>query len=117
MKKIFKHAAACSIIGLLACTPVLGQTDNTDSLTDESLTLNNNFTLKGQDFLLASADTSGGAGQAAGAAASGEKKKPTQAEIAEAINNPLSSLWLLFTQNDTKWYGGTCLTSLVQVKR
>jgi len=33
-------------------------------------------------------------------------KKPTEAEIAEAINNPLSSLWLLFGQNDTKWYGG-----------
>jgi hypothetical protein len=33
-------------------------------------------------------------------------EKPTEAEIAEAINNPLSSLWLLFAQNDTKWYGG-----------
>jgi len=34
------------------------------------------------------------------------KHEPTEAEIAEAINNPLSSLWLLFGQNDTKWYGG-----------
>ena len=41
-----------------------------------------------------------------------KKHQPTQAEIAEAINNPLSSLWLLFTQNDTKWYGGGLLDKL-----
>lgn len=30
----------------------------------------------------------------------------TDAEIAEMINNPLSSLWLFFSQNDTVWYNG-----------
>lgn len=41
-----------------------------------------------------------------------EEKEPTEAEIAEAINNPLSSLWLLFMQNDTKWYSGDLLDAL-----
>lgn len=35
-----------------------------------------------------------------------ERKEPTQAEIAEAINNPLSHLWLLWVQNDTSWWSG-----------
>jgi hypothetical protein len=29
-----------------------------------------------------------------------------QAAIAEALNNPLSSLWIMFIQNDTYWYKG-----------
>jgi len=41
-----------------------------------------------------------------------KEHEPTKAEIAEAINNPLSSLWLLFAQNDTKWYGGNLLDTL-----
>jgi hypothetical protein len=35
-----------------------------------------------------------------------EAKKYTDAEIAEMINNPLGNLWLLFIQNDTKYFGG-----------
>ena len=35
-----------------------------------------------------------------------------QARIAEAMNNPLSSLWLLFMQNDTKWFKGDILDDL-----
>ena len=35
-----------------------------------------------------------------------EKQGPTQAEIAEAINNPLSHLYLLWIQNDTSWWSG-----------
>jgi hypothetical protein len=43
--------------------------------------------------------------------------KPTseadqEAQIAEAMANPLSSLWLLFLQNDTKWYDGDLLDRL-----
>jgi hypothetical protein len=29
-----------------------------------------------------------------------------QAAIADALNNPLSSLWIMFAQNDTTWYKG-----------
>lgn len=32
--------------------------------------------------------------------------------IAEALANPLSYLWLMFTQNDTKWYDGDLLDEL-----
>lgn len=45
-----------------------------------------------------------------------EKKVPAdadeQAKIAEALANPLSYLWLMFTQNDTKWYDGDILDRL-----
>ena len=45
-----------------------------------------------------------------------EKKAPAdadeQAKIAEALANPLSYLWLMFTQNDTKWYDGDILDRL-----
>ena len=41
-----------------------------------------------------------------------EKQEYTDEEIAEMINNPLSNLWLLFSQNDTIWYGGDDLDAL-----
>jgi len=45
-----------------------------------------------------------------------KKKKATgaeeQAKIAEALANPLSYLWLMFTQNDTTWYDGDLLDRL-----
>lgn len=34
------------------------------------------------------------------------------AKIAEAMLNPLSYLWLMFTQNDTKWFDGDILDRL-----
>ncbi len=111
MKKIFKHAALCSVIGLLACSPALVEESGADNLSYEKMTFSQDFQLTDQEFILASADTPDGTSQASTEAAS-EKKQPTQAEIAEAINNPLSSLWLLFAQNDTKWYGGDLLDKL-----
>ena len=33
-------------------------------------------------------------------------KEYTDAEISEMVNNPLGNLWMLFIQNDTKFYGG-----------
>lgn len=36
----------------------------------------------------------------------------TDAEISEMINNPLGNLWMLFTQNDTKWISGDALDTL-----
>ena len=35
-----------------------------------------------------------------------------QEKIAEALNNPLSHLWLLFMQNDTTWWKGEALDDL-----
>lgn len=35
-----------------------------------------------------------------------------QAKIAEALANPLSSLWLMFIQSDTSWYDGDLLDAL-----
>jgi len=35
-----------------------------------------------------------------------------QAAVAEALNNPLSSLWIMFVQNDTTWYKGDLVDSL-----
>lgn len=36
----------------------------------------------------------------------------TDEEIAEMIKNPLGNLWLMFSQNDTVWYGGDALDDL-----
>ena len=41
-----------------------------------------------------------------------DRQGPTEAEIAEAINNPLSSLYLLWVQNDTAWFSGDALDAL-----
>ncbi|MDX2419037.1 MAG: hypothetical protein QNK19_16385, partial [Xanthomonadales bacterium] len=35
-----------------------------------------------------------------------------QAAVAEALNNPLSSLWIMFIQNDTTWYKGDLVDGL-----
>jgi hypothetical protein len=35
-----------------------------------------------------------------------------QEKIAEALNNPLSNLWMLFIQNDTAWWKGDALDDL-----
>ena len=40
------------------------------------------------------------------------RQEPTEEEIAEAINNPLSYLYLLWVQNDTMWYSGDVLDDL-----
>lgn len=41
----------------------------------------------------------------------------TQEQINEMINNPLGELWVLFTQNDTVWYGGDILDRLGEDKK
>jgi hypothetical protein len=42
----------------------------------------------------------------------GKEAMDEDAQIAEAMLNPLSYLWLAFTQNDTYWYDGSILDSL-----
>jgi hypothetical protein len=42
----------------------------------------------------------------------GMSEAEERAKIAEALANPLSYLWLMFTQNDTKWYDGDLLDRL-----
>ena len=42
----------------------------------------------------------------------GTSEAEEQAQIAEAMANPLSSLWLMFMQNDTTWYDGDLLDEL-----
>jgi len=49
---------------------------------------------------------------AAPAMAEAERQEPTEEEIAEAINNPLSYLYLLWIQNDTMWFSGDVLDDL-----
>ena len=58
---------------------------------------------------LASADTS------RSTSGSEDKKndgQPSQEEIGNALANPLSYLWLMFMQNDTKWFDGDLLDEL-----
>ena len=42
----------------------------------------------------------------------GTSEAEEQAKIAEAMANPLSSLWMMFMQNDTTWYDGDLLDEL-----
>jgi hypothetical protein len=46
------------------------------------------------------------------AAAATPNPSNEDAAIAEAMLNPLSNLWLLFSQNDTYWYGGDLVDDL-----
>lgn len=63
--------------------------------------------------LLAQAEP-GAAGQttADSGTGAGSKEMDEDAKIAEAMLNPLSYLWLMFTQNDTKWFDGDILDRL-----
>ncbi|MEN8757715.1 MAG: hypothetical protein ABF303_04565 [Desulfobacterales bacterium] len=65
------------------------------------------------DILLAQAKTEA-AGSADGQSPTnaGMSEAEERAKIAEALANPLSYLWLMFTQNDTKWYDGDLLDRL-----
>ena len=45
-------------------------------------------------------------------AETGTNEAEERAKLAEAMANPLSYLWLMFTQNDTKWYDGDIMDSL-----
>ena len=64
-------------------------------------------------ILLAQGETGSTGSAAAEAGAGGAKNNADeQAQIAEALANPLSNLWLMFTQNDTKWYDGDLLDDL-----
>ena len=60
------------------------------------------------------ADATGASTGSGGEAPSTEKAgEADEAEkIAEALANPLSYLWLMFTQNDTMWYDGDILDRL-----
>ena len=49
---------------------------------------------------------------AAGMTAEQQAEAQSQAELAEALANPLSYLWLMFAQNDTKWFEGDLLDDL-----
>jgi len=58
--------------------------------------------------LLAQAET----GTAGSDTEAGTSEAKEAAKIAEALANPLSYLWLMFTQNDTMWYDGDILDRL-----
>jgi len=60
------------------------------------------------------ADATGASPGSGGKAPSAEKagEADEAAKIAEALANPLSYLWLMFTQNDTTWYDGDILDRL-----
>jgi hypothetical protein len=66
-------------------------------------------------LLLVLCATNVGAETAGPEPVSAEDQAAAEAEqeaIAEALNNPLSSLWLMFTQNDTIWMDGDLLDDL-----
>jgi len=86
---------------------------------DESLGVSKDFNLANQNLrfnkgdwkfnrLLAQAEP----GTAKSDAESGQAEMDEQAKLAEALANPLSYLWLMFTQNDTKWYDGDLVDRL-----
>ena len=76
--------------------------------------VNSNYLLSQAEFdfdsplLLAQAAT----GSTESDTAAGASEAEDMAAIAEALANPLSYLWLMFTQNDTKWFDGDLLDRL-----
>ncbi len=114
MKKTLKYAAVCSVIGMLACSPASGAVSDTFNYFSSPILKENNVPMLHDNELVfaSAAEIKADSEQKDAASALSEKKQPTEAEIAEAINNPLSSLWLLFGQNDVKWYSGDALDLL-----
>lgn len=111
MKKIMKtkqiYTFLTIVAGVLIC--LVGCADSTAS----KRTVTEAEPIRLSSEMSAQAETSG-----AGPTATGHETEQStseadkQAQIAEAINNPLSSLWLMFIQNDTKWYDGDILDQL-----
>jgi len=67
--------------------------------------------LKDNELLFADASETGASNDNKASATSG-KEEPSEEEIAEAINNPLSYLYLLWVQNDTMLWSGGLLDKL-----
>jgi hypothetical protein len=110
---ISKYVAAIPIVAILACSPALSEEPGSPYFSLPAADFGNTFLQDDKVFKVAAASlTHADAEPTDGTTTKPGKKQPTQAEIAEAINNPLSSLWLLFTQNDTKWYQGNALDAL-----
>ena len=113
MKDKCKYVAGCFILGMLVCYPALSGATWVDNFFDNTSITYEKSMWTGSRFMLAEASgLDESTGNSANSSATSDKEQPTEAEIAEAINNPLSSLWLLFTQNDTKWYEGDALDKL-----
>jgi len=111
MQRIIIVLTLSIIVGVIAHSPALGgETDRFD-FSGRNLDWNSGFLLKDNQLLFADAsETSAGDGNKASATAG--KKEPSEEEIAEAINNPLSYLYLLWVQNDTMWFSGDALDKL-----
>src|SRR5210317_1910247 len=108
MQRIVLGLALCIIVGVIAYSPALGgETDKFD-FSGKNLDWNSGLLLKDNELLFADlSETSAGDGNKASATTG--KEEPSEEEIAEAINNPLSYLYLLWVQNDTSWWSGDVL--------
>ena len=111
MQRIIIVLTLCTIVCGISYSPALGgETDRFD-FSGKILDWNSGFLLKDNELLFADAsETSASDGNKASAASG--KEEPSEEEIAEAINNPLSYLYLLWVQNDTMWWSGDLLDKL-----
>jgi hypothetical protein len=111
MQRIIIVLTLSIIVGVIAHSPALGGEYDSFDFSGRNLDWNSGFLLKDNQLLFANAsETSAGDGNKASATAG--KKEPSEEEIAEAINNPLSYLYLLWVQNDTMWFSGDALDKL-----
>ena len=111
MQRIIIILTLSIIVGVIAHSPALGGEYDSFDFSGKNLDWNSGFLLKDNQLLFANAsETSAGDGNKASATAG--KKEPSEEEIAEAINNPLSYLYLLWVQNDTMWFSGDALDKL-----
>ena len=81
----------------------------------EEMTLQNerlSFRVSSSEVLAQAEPGLAGATAAGSDAGHGATEAEEQAKMAEAMNNPLSYLWLAFIQNDTTWYDGDLLDQL-----
>ena len=111
MQRIVIGLAVCIIVGVITYSPALGgETDRFD-FSGTTLDLNSGFLLKDNKLLFAEASEPS-TGNGSKASETTGKGEPSEEEIAEAINNPLSYLYLLWVQNDTMWWSGDLLDKL-----
>ncbi|MEX1352081.1 MAG: hypothetical protein AB1Z31_30655, partial [Desulfobacterales bacterium] len=111
MQRIVTGLALCIIVGVIAYSPALGGETDRLYFFGKNLDWNSGFLLKDNELLFADASELS-IGDGSKASETTGKGEPSEEEIAEAINNPLSYLYLLWVQNDTMWWSGDLLDKL-----
>jgi hypothetical protein len=111
IQRAVPHLLALSVITLLAATSAMPSWGATPGFYNQQELGRAPLDAPVDKWFVAAADSSS-ASSDSGEAVDKKAEMSEQEKIAEAMNNPLSNLWMLFMQNDTTWWKGDALDDL-----